>query len=197
MESSRFHSYLKNRILDLPYHDACTWSIRRAVLGYMDCQNIFIYLFIYLLGLGTIALDPTFGSFTLLELVSHLVNRFLWWKCLDCLDLYWLFWCFRVWTKSVDVQTSYLLARQACLWCLCSTSGKDLPCPTWVQVNFVNIITIFLDWFWLNFCTKSSWAMETLESNNWVCNHIRDIEWIWPYFYQRLPNRDQMNVKRV
>jgi len=46
MESSRFHSYLKNRILDLPYRDACTWSIRHAVLGYMDCQNIFIYLFI-------------------------------------------------------------------------------------------------------------------------------------------------------
>jgi hypothetical protein len=26
---------------------------------------------------GTIALDPTFGSFTLLELVSRSVNRFL------------------------------------------------------------------------------------------------------------------------
>jgi hypothetical protein len=37
-------------------------------------------------GTGTIALDPPFGSFTLLEPVSHLVNRFLWWKCLDCLD---------------------------------------------------------------------------------------------------------------
>jgi hypothetical protein len=29
-------------------------------------------------GTGTIALDPTFGSFTLLEPVSHEVNWFLW-----------------------------------------------------------------------------------------------------------------------
>jgi hypothetical protein len=29
-------------------------------------------------GTGTMALDPTFGSFTLLKLVSHYVNRFLW-----------------------------------------------------------------------------------------------------------------------
>jgi len=35
---------------------------------------------------GTIPFDPTFGSFTFLELVSHQVNRFLWWKCLDCLN---------------------------------------------------------------------------------------------------------------
>jgi hypothetical protein len=33
-----------------------------------------------LLGVGTwtVALDPTFGSFTLLEPVSHSVNRFVW-----------------------------------------------------------------------------------------------------------------------
>jgi hypothetical protein len=31
-------------------------------------------------------LDPTFGSFTLLDPVSHSVNQCLWWKCLDCLD---------------------------------------------------------------------------------------------------------------
>ncbi len=41
---------------------------------------------------GTIALDPTFGNFTLLELVSHWVNWFLWWKCLDCLDWNGFFW---------------------------------------------------------------------------------------------------------
>jgi len=29
-------------------------------------------------GTGTIILDPTFGSFTLLEPVSHYRNRFLW-----------------------------------------------------------------------------------------------------------------------
>ncbi len=47
----------------------------------------------------TITLDPTFGSFILLELISHWVNRFLWWKCLDCLDWNEFFWAFRVWTK--------------------------------------------------------------------------------------------------
>jgi hypothetical protein len=41
----------------------------------------------------TIPLDPTFGSFTLLKPVSHWVNRFLGWKCLDCLDWNGLFWC--------------------------------------------------------------------------------------------------------
>ncbi len=41
-------------------------------LGYTDCQNIFIYLFIYYWALPShIALYPTFGSFTLLEPVSH------------------------------------------------------------------------------------------------------------------------------
>jgi hypothetical protein len=36
------------------------------------CLVFFLYLFIYL------ALDPTFGSFTLLELVSHYMNWFFW-----------------------------------------------------------------------------------------------------------------------
>jgi hypothetical protein len=46
------------------------------VLGQYGCRirihglSKYFYLFIYL-GLGTIALDPTFGSFTLLEPVSH------------------------------------------------------------------------------------------------------------------------------
>jgi hypothetical protein len=39
-----------------------------------------------------IALDPAFGSFTLLESVSHYVNRFYWWMCLDCLDWNGFFW---------------------------------------------------------------------------------------------------------
>ncbi len=43
----------------------------------------------------TIALDPTFGSFTLIKWVSHWVNWFLWWKCLD-----WNLDCFGV--QSVD-----------------------------------------------------------------------------------------------
>ncbi len=41
----------------------------------------------------SVTLDPTFGSFTLLEPVSHYVNWFLWWKYLDCLDWNRLFWC--------------------------------------------------------------------------------------------------------
>jgi len=44
-------------------------------------------------GTGTIALDPTFGSFTSLEPVSHEVNRVFWWKCSDCLDRNEVFWC--------------------------------------------------------------------------------------------------------
>jgi hypothetical protein len=46
----------------------------------------------------TIAFDPTFGSFTLLELVSHYGNWFLWWKCLDCLNWNRRLLVFRVWT---------------------------------------------------------------------------------------------------
>jgi hypothetical protein len=68
-------------------------------------------------GTGTITLDPTFGSFTLSKLVSHYVNWFLWWKCLDCLDWNGIFG-----VQTVDIvsrcATSYLLARPACLWCL-------------------------------------------------------------------------------
>jgi hypothetical protein len=59
-----------------------------------------------------------FGSFTLLEPVSHYVNQFLWWKCSDCLDRNWIF----LGVQSVDTvsrcTTSYLLAGPACLWCL-------------------------------------------------------------------------------
>jgi hypothetical protein len=70
MESSRFHSYLKNRILNLPYRGAVLgqYGCRNRIQG---CQNIFIYLFIYWALPPHIALDPTFGSFTLLEPVSH------------------------------------------------------------------------------------------------------------------------------
>jgi len=35
-------------------------------------------------GTGTIALDPTFGSFTLLKSVSHYMNWFLSWNCWCC-----------------------------------------------------------------------------------------------------------------
>jgi len=47
----------------------------------------------------TIAFDPTFGSFTLLELVSHYMNLFFWWKCLDSLDWNGFFLVFRVWIQ--------------------------------------------------------------------------------------------------
>jgi hypothetical protein len=40
---------------------------------------------------GTTTFDPTFGSFTLLELVSHWVSPFLLWKCLECLKLEQMF----------------------------------------------------------------------------------------------------------
>ncbi len=48
----------------------------------------------------TIAFDSTFGSFTLLELVSCLVNWFLWWKCLDCLNRNRCFFgCLECWQR--------------------------------------------------------------------------------------------------
>jgi hypothetical protein len=84
---------------------------------------------------GTIPFDPTFGSFTLLELVSHQVNQFLWWKCLDC--LHWNRCFFGV--QSVDTvgrctTSSYLLAGPACLWRLvfrnaCPEILSAVRCP--------------------------------------------------------------------
>jgi len=44
-------------------------------------------------GTATMAFDPTFGSFTLIEPVSHYMNWFLWRKCLDCLDWNGFFGC--------------------------------------------------------------------------------------------------------
>jgi hypothetical protein len=44
-------------------------------------------------GTGTIALDPTFRSFTLLEPVSHYVDWFHWWRCLDWNRLFWCSEC--------------------------------------------------------------------------------------------------------
>ncbi len=67
-----------------------------------------------LAGTGTIALDPTFGSFTSLEPVSYSVNQFLW--CLDYLDCKGFFGCLRVWTCRCT--TSYVFAGPACLRCL-------------------------------------------------------------------------------
>jgi hypothetical protein len=68
--------------------------------------------------LGTIALDPTFGSFTLLKSVSHLLNWFLWWKEFKLFRLEWIFFG----VQSVDTvsrcTTSYLLAGPARLWCV-------------------------------------------------------------------------------
>ncbi len=61
-----------------------------------------------------ITFNPTFGSFTLLKPLSHLVNPFFWWKCLDCLDETDFFG-----VQSVDTvgrcTTSYLLAGPVCL----------------------------------------------------------------------------------
>jgi hypothetical protein len=42
-----------------------SWSVSLTLLGHAPPT-------------GTIALDPTFGSFTLLELILHSVNWFLW-----------------------------------------------------------------------------------------------------------------------
>ncbi len=53
---------------------------------YLTPDNLCLLLSPAPTGTGTITLDPTFGSFTLLEPLSHKVNPFLWWKCFDDLD---------------------------------------------------------------------------------------------------------------
>jgi hypothetical protein len=66
-------------------------NVMLVFLLYLCCEQCTIYMssvhmmyplrkvvcLFHLLGPGTIALDPTFGSFILLELVLHLVNQFL------------------------------------------------------------------------------------------------------------------------
>jgi hypothetical protein len=69
----------------------------------------------------TIALDPTFGSFTLLKPVSQYVNQFLfWWKCFRLFRLEWILLVFRLLidTGVRCTTSSYLLAGPVCLWCL-------------------------------------------------------------------------------
>jgi hypothetical protein len=69
-------------------------------------------------GTGTITLDPTFGSFTLLESISHLSKLVSLVKMFRLFRLEWIF--FGVWSvnRVSRCTTSYLLAGPACLWCL-------------------------------------------------------------------------------
>ncbi len=96
-------------------------------------------------GTGTIALDPTFGSFTLLEPVSHYVNQFLWWKCLDCLDRNGFFWCSECghsmynllsigpWARAlVGLYRSWFWAKVRKLWPP-KVSGVLLFEKTWIE----------------------------------------------------------------
>jgi len=55
-----------------------------------------------LLGSGTLAFDPTFGSFTFLESVSCNVVSLV--KVFRLFRLEWIVLVFRVWTQEVDVQ---------------------------------------------------------------------------------------------
>jgi len=66
----------------------------------------------------TMALDPTFGRFTLLNSVSHLVNWFLRWKSLNCLDCNRSFWCSECGPTVSRCTRSCLLAGPARLWCV-------------------------------------------------------------------------------
>jgi hypothetical protein len=81
-----------------------------------------------------IRFDPTFGSFTLWESVSHSVNWFLWWKCLDCLNWNRCFLVFRNVDTVGRCTTSSLLAGPACLWHLVVTNwNQNRRC--WVQTH--------------------------------------------------------------
>jgi hypothetical protein len=62
----------------------------------------------------TIALGPTFASFTLLELISRTSSFDE--SALDCLDWNGFFLLFGVWIQKIDrCTTSYLLAGPPCL----------------------------------------------------------------------------------
>jgi hypothetical protein len=98
------------------------------------------------MGHKTIALDPTFGSFTLSEPqgllhwiqllevftlsepASHYMNWFLWWKCFRLFRLEQMFFgvqsgdTVRRWTAY------YILAGPVCLWCLISFSALSGLC---------------------------------------------------------------------
>jgi hypothetical protein len=55
-------------------------------------------------GAGIITLDPTFGSFTLLEPVFTLDEPDSLVKVFRLFRLEWIFFVFKVWTQYVDVQ---------------------------------------------------------------------------------------------
>jgi hypothetical protein len=121
---------------------------------------------------GTIPFDLTFGSFIFLELVSHSVNRFLWWKCLDCLNSNRCFFG----VQSVDTvgrctTSSYLLAGPACLWRLvfrnaCPEKLSDVRCPpTTLQKSY----KVFQDIMpAMHFAWKKIFPM--IPTPNCVCN---------------------------
>jgi len=101
---------------NISHHSSWEWLIisKSSQKGFSKFPQVLIpTILIYILlghapmGARTIALDPTFGSFTLLKPISHYVNQFLWWKCLHCFGV-----------QNVNTvgryTTSYLLARPAC-----------------------------------------------------------------------------------
>jgi hypothetical protein len=89
------------------------------ILYYYESSLVCTCLFVCLLGPTLIgdgyyylALDPTFGSFTLLELVS-LVQVFI-----DSLHWNGFFWVVQSVGSLGRLTTSYLLGGPTCLWCL-------------------------------------------------------------------------------
>jgi hypothetical protein len=79
-------------------------------------------------GTGTIALDPTFGSFTLLGESDSLVKVFRLFR------LEWIFLVFRVWTQYVDVQhLIYWHGQRVC----------DALFASLMRLNFETIFIIF------------------------------------------------------
>ncbi len=86
-----------------------------------------------------IALDPAFGSFTLLESVSPYVNRFYWWMCLDCLDWNGFF----LGVQSVDTvgrcMYNILAIGRFVMPCFFLTKGMALFFSSLCHVNWQNM----------------------------------------------------------
>jgi hypothetical protein len=112
-------------------------------------------------GTGTIALDPTFGSFTLLEWVSYSVNWFLWWKCLDCLDWNGIFLGVQSVNKVGRYKHLIYWQGQRVFLCLVSQFSK-LRCE-----RFFKIV------FWVDFVARNSNKLHKLALDGWMneCVH--------------------------
>ncbi len=82
----------------------------------LTCKTTLFLLGLAPVGAGTIALDPTFGSFYLITISLTSGERVSLMKVFRLFRLEWIVLVFRVWMDTVGTcTTSYLLAGPVCL----------------------------------------------------------------------------------